>query len=49
MSGERKESCYDRKQSLVRYTEQIRGRERERERESCSEDKWYWICDMFHI
>jgi len=45
MSGGRKESCYDRKQSLVRYTEQIRGRERE----SCSEDKWYWICEMFHI
>ena len=47
MSRERKESCCDKKRSMFQYAEQIR--ETERERQSCCEDKWYWICGVFHI
>jgi len=51
MSGESKVRWCDKKRSLFWYAEQIWvwGRERERERESCCEDKWYWIWEVFHI
>jgi hypothetical protein len=45
MSGERKESCCDKKQSLF----SVRREERGWGRESCCENKWYWICEVFHI
>jgi len=49
MSRERKESYCDKKRSLFRYEEQIQETERQKERERCCEDKWYWICGVFHI
>jgi len=52
-----REQCYEERERRVAVkksgasfgTQSRYRRQKERERESCCEDRWYWICGVFHI